>query len=373
MFIHLDLDAFFINAARKVDKSLKSVPAAVISGNNVDIFGDFLPAGIVLSASYEARKLGIKCTMSANKAQKICPNIKLVSTDFSLYKKLSNALFKILYDYTDEIEKYSIDEFFIDLTGTKHDKNALALAKNLQEKIKNELDLPCSIGIAAHKWWAKLATELAKPEGIKEIKSFDDIANVQINAFAGVGKANSEFFKKHGITKLADAAKSKDVFSALGKHGISLYEHICGLGGDKLRKNEPRKSLAIARTFAGISDRFEIKRRIKILCNHLFYELYKHELSPKKLELKLSYFGGNLLTHGFEIECELSQASLINAMISCFVSIDSSPDAKINYISIGASQFYKSAGLFWQAKSNKQKALDDAINKLRDKYNEKII
>lgn len=373
MFIHLDLDAFFINAARTVDKSLKGVPAAVISGNRVDIFGDFLPAGIVLSASYEARKLGIKCTMSANKAQKICPDIKLVSTDFSLYKKLSDTLFKMLYEYTDEIEKYSIDEFFIDLKGTKHDKNAFALAQSLQKRVKTELDLPCSIGIAAHKWWAKLATELAKPEGIKEIKSFDDIANTKINEFAGVGKANSEFFKKHGITKLADAAKSKDVFNALGKHGISLYERICGLGGDELRKNEPRKSLAVARTFGAISDRFEIKRRIKILCNHLFYDLYKHELSPKKLELKLSYFGGSMLTHSFEIENELSQASLINAIISCFESIDSSPNAKINYISVGASQFYKSNGLFWQAKSKKQKALDDALNKLRDKYNEKII
>lgn len=373
MFIHLDLDAFFINAARTIDKSLKNIPSAVISGNCVDIFGDFLPAGIILSASYETRSLGIKCTMSANKALKICPDIKLVSTNFALYKKLSNALFKILYEYTDEIENYSIDEFFIDLNGTKFEQSPLKLAEILQKRVLNELDLPCSLGIAAHKWWAKLATEMAKPAGIKEIKSFEDIAETQISAFAGIGKANALYLKKHAITKLGEVPLAKDVFSALGKHGISLYERICGLGGDELRKNEPRKSLAVARTFEKISNRFELKRRIKILCNHLFYELYKKELNPKKLELKFSYFGSDTICHSFCLESELSQTSLINTMIGAFESLDNAPNVSINYISVAASEFYKNTGLFWQNKSKKQKALDDALNKLRDKYNEKII
>ena len=142
MFLHIDLDAFFINAARTKEPSLRGVSAAVISGNCVDIFGDFLPPGMVLSASYEARAKGIKCTMQAATAQKIDPQIKLVSTDFALYKKLSKEVFNVLYDYTNEIEKYSIDEYFLDLRGTSWDNEPSALASIIKNRIVSELALP---------------------------------------------------------------------------------------------------------------------------------------------------------------------------------------------------------------------------------------
>lgn len=371
MFLHLDLDAFFISAARTLDPSLKGIPAAVISGDCDDIFGDHLPPGMVLSASYEARKLGIKCTMQASKAQKIAPQIKLVPTDFKLYKSLSKALFEILYTYTNEIEKYSIDEYFVDLKGTKYEP--LNLAKSLQKRILDELDLPCSVGASPHKWWAKLATSLAKPAGVREIKSFDDMSEISICEFAGIGKKMSEILQKHGISKLGDVPPAKDIFESFGKSGSTLYEHICGLGGDKLRKKEPPKSRAIARSFAPIISRAEIKRRLKILCQHLYHELYKENLSPKKLELKFTYVGSKPSSHTLSLERELSDALLSQSIFGLFSACDSAKNAGICYLSVGAYDFYSENGVFWQQKDEKSSALDAALNKLRDKYTSKII
>lgn len=373
MFIHLDLDAFFINATRTINPSLKGVSAATISGGKKDIFGDFLPPGMVLSASYEARAKGIKCGTSAKNALKIDPDIKLVATDFKLYKKLSNALYEVLYSYTDEIEKYSIDEFFMDLKGSRYEKEPLKLAKIIQKRVLSELDLPSSLGIAPHKWWAKLATSLAKPFGIRQILSFDELCDIHIKDFAGVGKASYAKLEKYGITKLGEVKDAKQIFETLGKNGLSLYERICGLGGDELRKNEPVKSCAIARTFGPICNRFELNRRIKILCNYLHFELSQKHLSPKKLELKFAYQGSQASSHTLSLEGELSNAYLIKSAQSLFARHDSSVTSSVIYLSIGASDFESDTGLFWQEASKKQKALDKALEKLREKYDENII
>lgn len=371
MFLHIDLDAFFINAARTKDPSLRGVSAAVISGNCVDIFGDFLPPGMVLSASYEARAKGIKCTMQATTAQKIDPQIKLASTDFTLYKRLSKEVFNVLYDYTNEIEKYSIDEYFLDLSGTSWEPQKLA--KIIKKRIESELSLPCSLGTAPHKWWAKLATSLAKPAGIMHISSFDEISSVLLKEFAGAGKASLDRLSKEGIITLNDARNSKPSFERLGKAGIALWEHICGSGGDFLRKESAPKSLSVARTFAPIFDRSELRRRIRILAKHLHIDLAEQNLVPKKLEIRFAYEHAKATSHSFSASKEFSQNLLASEFWQSFCAIDNSPNSGVVYVSVGGSDFGGQKGLFWEQKTNKQKALDDALLKLQSKYSSSLI
>ena len=373
MFLHIDLDAFFINAARTKEPSLRGVSAAVISGNCVDIFGDFLPPGMVLSASYEARAKGIKCTMQAATAQKIDPQIKLVSTDFALYKKLSKEVFNVLYDYTNEIEKYSIDEYFLDLRGTSWDNEPSALASIIKNRIESELALPCSLGTAPHKWWAKLATSLAKPAGIKHISSFDEIGTALLRDFAGAGKASLDKLNKEGIITLNDAKNSRPSFERLGKAGLSLWEHICGSSGDYLRKENAAKSLSIARTFERVFDRAELKRRIRILAKHLHIDLAEQNLVPKKLEIRFAYEHSKTTSHTFSADKEFTQTTLASEFWQNFCALDNSPRLGVVYISLGSSDFSGQKGLFWQQKSNKQKALDDALLKLQNKYGSGLI
>ena len=131
--------------------------------------------------------------MHANLAKKICPELILIPTDFNLYHNLSNQLYKLLLNYTDEIERYSIDECFVDLSGTKFDNNPLEFAKKLKFEINNILNLPCSIGIAPNKL-------LAKPSKIYQINSAYEVENLAISMLPGVGKSLYKNLSKYGFS-----------------------------------------------------------------------------------------------------------------------------------------------------------------------------
>ena len=118
--------------------------------------------GVILSASYEARKFGVKSAMPVKTALELCPDLTLVPSNHRFYSELSNSLYKFLYTFTPSIERFSIDEFFLDLKGTKFDENPFEFAKFLQSEVLKRLNLPCSIGICKAKFIAKLATDFGK-------------------------------------------------------------------------------------------------------------------------------------------------------------------------------------------------------------------
>lgn len=373
MFLHLDLDCFFVSASASVDNSLKNKPVAVASGNCYDIFGDFLKPGIVLSASYEARALGIKCTMPVFKAKSICPNISIINTDFGLYKKLSNELYELLYKYTNEIEKYSIDEYFMDLRGSGYENDALNFAKRLQNEVASKLDLPCSIGLCKSKYYAKLATDLAKPKGVMMINDIAEANDVDIARFAGIGKASENYLRAHGVHILSQAKEAKSHFEKLGKMGLELYAQISGAKLGKINKQKERKSLCVARSFEPQSNRDELKRRLKILCKHLSFELFKNSLNPQHLELKIRYKGFKAKSFGLNLSKQATSKLIEQSMLELFNKNDWCNDLAIDYLSVGSSGFGDFDDLFATLTHDKAKALDDSLNKLRLKYGKDII
>lgn len=373
MFLHIDLDCFFASAAVSINPNLKNKAIAVASGNCYDIFGDFLKFGIVLSASYEARKFGIKCAMPVFKAKNLCPNLIVLNTDFMLYKKLSNELYNLLYNYTNEIEKYSIDEYFMDLRGSGYENDALNFAKNLQNEVALKLNLPCSIGLSKSKYYAKLATDLAKPKGVMIIENFADVSGVDISQFCGIGKASQNYLKARGIHTLSDALGAKAHFNKLGKTGLELYLQLSGKNLGKINKQKEQKSLCVARSFESQNDRDELKRRLKILCKHLSFELFKKDLNPLHLELKIRYKGFKTRSFSQNL-CEQATSLLIQkTILELFSKNDCGMDLGVDYLSVGASNFGLNQDLFSPKLNQKQKALDLSLQKLRLKYGENII
>ena len=224
MFIHLDLDCFFVSAHRSIDKSLHDIPAAVGGRSNLNIFdrekavrhiskssGAFVSSilssnddksskeyfvddngkirGIITTSSYEARAHGVKTAMSVNEALSLCPSLKMIPPNYPLYHELSHKLAQLLEDKIPSIEQFSIDEFFGDVTGWVEDDEIYEFARKIQNQIQEELNLPISIGIAKTKWIAKLATEFAKPIGIKLVQEneVDDfISDIPISKFVEI-------------------------------------------------------------------------------------------------------------------------------------------------------------------------------------------
>lgn len=373
MFLHIDLDCFFVSAAISVNPSLKNKPVAVISGNCYDIFGDFLKPGIILSANYEARAFGVKCAMPVYIGKNLCPGLITINTDFALYKKLSNALYNLLYAYTNEIEKYSIDEYFMDLNGSGLENNALKFAKNLQDEVALRLNLPCSLGLSKSKYYAKLATDLAKPKGVMMIESLDEVGDIDISCFCGIGKSNQNFLKARGIHTLSDALQARAHFMKLGKNGMKLYAQISGEKLGKINKQKEQKSLCVARSFKAQNDRAELKRRLKILCKHLSFELFKKDLNPLQIELKIRYKGFGLKSFTQNLAEQATSWLIQASILELFSQNDCGAGLSVDYLSVGASHFGLNQNLFVEQANIKRKALDSSLNKLRLKYGQNII
>jgi len=329
MFLHIDIDSFFASAERSVNASLKHIPICVGSRSNLEIFnkkrtyiklmndnsGAFVTPvfysdnrktfesyfvdeidgkkkirGIVTTASYEARKFGVKTAMPIAQALQLCPHMTVVPSNYPLYHKLSHKIHAFILAHIPKVEQYSIDEFFGDVSGWKKEEEVYAFSQELQTKILEHFDIPVSIGISKAKWIAKLATESAKPYGVYEVKDIDAyIENIPIKAFPGIGKGFQKRLGEHYISTLGDVKRRKALFESWKKPGMQLYGRVTGTDGEGISTKSERKSIGISRTFDAIHDSKEVKRRIMIMARHIIYMVMAIEVNPTSYYLKIGY------------------------------------------------------------------------------------
>lgn len=378
MILHIDLDCFFVSAERIKTPALIGEKVAVVGGNSGEIFGEtqseINSKSIICSASYEARAMGVRSAQPLFLAYKTCPGLVAVRADYHFYKSLSESLHKFLLDFTPDVEKYSIDEFFMDMKGTKYENDELNFAKNLQNLIAAKLNLPCSIGVASGKSLAKFGTNLAKPHGVKIIKDDEAITNLskeKIDDFPGIGKTILKTLNTHGVYTLKDAIGAKFIFENLGKNGLKIYSALCGEDKEISRPQKP-KNISIARTFSQISDRNEIKRRILILCSHLCYEIYKNALNPTKFNLKIKYANKLALAHSITENAVFDEFSFKARIMELFDKCDKKPNLGIIYVGVGVGGFDSAieCGIF---DNKKAQNISTFAQKIREKYGVNLI
>jgi len=329
MFIHIDIDAFFASAERSVNPKLNGIPIAVGGRSNLEIFnkkrtniklmndnsGAFVAPlfysdkektfdsffvdmvngkkkvrGIITTASYEARAFGVKTAMPIAQALQLCPHLLVIPSNYKLYHDISKRLNLYMEKKIPKIEQFSIDEFFGDLSGWIEEDECYAFAQALKEDIFREFGLPVSVGIAASKWIAKVATEKAKPFGVYHVKNIGQfIEAVPIKAFPGIGKAFQKRLLSHGIERLGEIEQHKELFYSWGKMGIQIYERVLGLDYESITERSLRKSIGISRTFDPIYDVAEVRRRVVIMARHIVYMAMRLEVNPTTYYLKIDY------------------------------------------------------------------------------------
>ena len=415
MILHLDLDCFFVSAHRINRPDLAHIPLAVGGRSNLSIFerknqkrelssieGAFTSSiltsssdksfeeyfvdddgrvrGILTTSSYEARKYGVKTAMPVSEALRWCPQLKVLAPNYPLYHELSHKLKKLLEKEIPSIEQFSIDEFFGDVTGWIDDKDVFQFAMNLKQKIYDELQLPISIGVAKTKWIAKLATNAAKPYGIRYIETHevdDFISNIPIQSFPGVGKGYETRLLKYGITRLGEIKDKKELFYTWGKSGIQLYNRINGIDNEKISLAQSKKSIGLGRTFDPHADRDEIRRRLAILCRHLSFLALKGEHNPMTYSLKVKY------QYGDKSKAFVSSNRLFNekyfkeAIVELFNAHDIHPSHNIVQLNIHLSNFEENKNMTMNLLNyeddKKQSNLTISMQKLRNKYGIDII
>ena len=410
MFIHIDLDCYFVSAHRTLDKSLHNIPVAVGGKSNVDIFShtrvkrtmatnrasfsskildsedenssnDYFVdennkiRGIITSASYEARAFGVKTAMSVNEALKLCPNLKMIPPNYNLYDELSSKLKELLELEIPLIEQFSIDEFFGDLTGYIKEDEAEDFARKLKDKIFKELNLPCSIGLANTKYLSKLMTNEAKPNNIKLLKkeNIEEFTkNILIENFTGIGKSLCEKLSGYNIKTLGDIRKNKNLFYSFGKVGIDTYNRVCGIKDSKLNITKEKKSIGIGRSFDVVFSRDELKRRVIILSRYLSFIVKKDGHNPLSFQIQIKY-EYNIKTKAQE-NCNkiFNEFDFKNSMINLFLQADKHRNHGVIQLYITVFNFAKKGehtyNLFEYEDDLKKDKLSKNIQNLREKF-----
>ena len=410
MFIHIDLDCYFVSAHRTLDKSLHNIPVAVGGKSNVDIFShtrvkrtmatnrasfsskildsedknssnDYFVdennkiRGIITSASYEARAFGVKTAMSVNEALKLCPNLKMIPPKYSLYDELSSKLKELLELEIPLIEQFSIDEFFGDLTGYIKEDEAEDFARKLKDKIFKELNLPCSIGLANTKYLSKLMTNEAKPNNIKLLKkeNIEEFTkNILIENFTGIGKSLCEKLSGYNIKTLGDIRKNKNLFYSFGKVGIDTYNRVCGIKDSKLNITKEKKSIGIGRSFDVVFNREELKRRVMILSRYLSFIVKKDEHNPLSFQIHIKY-ESNIKTKAQENSNKIfNEFDFKNSIINLFMQADKHRNHGVVQLYITVFNFAKKGehtyNLFEYEDDLKKDKLSKNIQNLREKF-----
>lgn len=218
--LHVDMDAYFAAVEQKLNPELRGKPIIVCGTGRT----------VVATASYEARKYGIKTAMTVPQAKKLCPFVIAVHGNHERYIGTAMAIHKIFLEFTDQVEVFSIDECFLDVTNSqKLFGDGLAIAKKIKQRIKEKIGLTCSVGIAKNKLLAKLASGMQKPDGLVAIKENDAakiFENLPIQDLCGIGPKITNQLNLLGIR----TAKQ------LGNAPIKLLKEQFGVLGDVLKQ-----------------------------------------------------------------------------------------------------------------------------------------
>ena len=285
--LHVDMDAFYASVAERDDPSLKG--KAVVVGAGV--------RGVVLSANYLARTFGIHAAMPVGRAQRLAPNAIFITPDHGRYSEVSDHIMEIFYSYTPHVEPLSLDEAFLDVTGSRRLLGTgRQIAMAIREKVEAQEGITCSVGIAPSKFIAKLASSHCKPNGMLEIPA-DRILNflhpLPVSAIWGVGPKTTEALERLGLHTVSEIANTPraTLIRALGEaSGSSLYELAWGRDYRDVISDEPDKSISAAETFArDIDDQETILQEYLRLCEKAAHRLRERKLFAKTISIKVRY------------------------------------------------------------------------------------
>jgi len=416
MFLHIDIDSFFISAERSVNPSLKGIPAAVGGRSNLEIFsrkrqhirlmndnsGAFVTPvfygdheknfkekfvdhvdgrdkirGIITTSSYEARACGVKTAMPIAQALQLCPQMVVVPSHYLLYHKLSHAIHAFVSKLIPAVEQFSIDEFFGYVGGWVKDRNVEEFARDLQAQILVEFDIPVSIGIARSKWTAKLATEYAKPYGVLRVDDVTGfIEDKPIKAFPGIGRRIQERLEERGITRLGQIRSAQGLFDSWGKSGRDLYARILGIDGEGIAHRPGRKSIGISRTFDPIEEPDEVRRRMMILARHITYITLGMGVNPTVYYLKIHYQYGTRVKQSRRVERLFSEILYKRSLGEMYDAIARSGLGAIK-LSLTVSDFTahhpRTLSLLEFEADRNARAISDKIQKVRERFGIDVI
>jgi DNA polymerase-4 len=375
--IHLDMDAFYPSVEVLDNPSLKGKPVIV---------GGSKERGVVSSASYEARKFGVHSAQPIAQALRLCSHGIFLPVRMSRYKEVSDHIFQIFYSFTPLVEPLSIDEAFLDVTGSERlFGTPVELAKKIKQKVIQDTGLTVSAGIAPSKFVAKIASDMDKPDGLTVVwpdKVREFLDPLSIDKMWGVGKVTQKALVRLGIHTFRDLSRMpvQILERRFGKHGLKMHQLSMGMDERDVVPHHEAKSIGHEQTFA--QDVIELKaakKELLALANKLAHRIRSHNVEGQTITLKVKYSDFVLITRSTTLTKATDDGSEIYTRACELLAKTAVGKRPVRLLGISLSQLtVRGAGeqltLFHESnKSKKRKDLHQALDSLYEKHGNKSI
>ncbi|HXE75080.1 MAG TPA: DNA polymerase IV [Candidatus Xenobia bacterium] len=372
---HVDMDAFFVSVELLTRRDLRGKPVVVGAA------GD--QRGVVASASYEARAFGIHSAMPSRTAKKLCPECVFLPGSYHLYEKYSRRVHTILERFTPVVQMVSIDEAYLDLTGTERLHGApLCTGQKIQRAIADDTQLPCSIGLGTSYVVAKVASDAAKPRGILWVPPGTErafLAPLPVRRIPGIGPVVEKELKKLGVITVGELAalehdRLTDVF---GKWGESLYRKARGEDAELWFVDDEQKSISHERTFLhDVGDAEELEATLAYLAQLVGQRLRAAKLHARTVMLKLRYSSFETITraHTLRAATDLDDALFQTARQLFRRAWDRKQRVRLLGIAAGTlGEAPAQLGLLDKEKNERREKLARAADALREKLGPDVV
>jgi len=377
---HVDMDAFFVSVEELFDPALKG--KAVVVGGKSD------QRGVVSAASYEARKFGVHSAMPLRTAYKLCPHAIFVEGHYERYRDYSGRVYEILCRFTPKVEMASVDEAYLDMTGTERLHGPpLRAAHLLHGAVKSETQLNCSIGVATSRLVAKISSDQAKPNGILRVLPGVEarfLAPLEVRKIPGVGKATEKNLHALGIRRVGDLAAMDEgaLESRFGKWGLALAGKSVGMdaGGwfdAEVGQRGGPKSISHEHTFdADTKNPEQLEATLAHLAERVGRRLREHQLHARTMQLKLRYSDFTTITraHTFSTPTQLD-IDLIEQSRN-LLHANWERNREIRLLGVQTASFEQDEGqldLIDGGRAERWRQALEAADKMRDKFGESAV
>jgi DNA polymerase IV len=370
--LHIDMDAFYASVEQLDNPQLKGKP--VIVG------GSARQRGVVAAASYEVRKYGVYSAMPIAQAMRLCPHAILLPVRMSRYAQISKQFHKIFYDYTPQIEPLSLDEAFLDVTGSiQLFGSAQRIGREIKERIMRELALTASVGVAPNKFLAKLASDMQKPDGfvvIKEENKQQILDPLPVSRIWGIGKVTAGLLNAKGIHIIEQIRNTPlpILQTLLGNQAQEILNLAQGIDERPVESSREAKSISAEETFAeDIIDKDTLLKVLSHQVEQVAYRLRADSVEGKTITLKLRYGDFTTITRSRTMtEFTNITKLLYKTAAAIFEQWHKRSAAKIRLLGFGVSNLRAEGSgqrlLFSEPSDKKQKSIDAIFDKIRNKY-----
>ncbi|MBV8087388.1 MAG: DNA polymerase IV [Chloroflexi bacterium] len=377
--LHCDLDAFYASVEQILNPDLVGKPV-IVGGDPGQ------RRGVVAAASYEARAFGVHSAMPMATAVRLCPHGVYIRPQFGVYTDYSQRVFDVYHSHTPLVEPMSLDEAFLDLSGTQLAQGATRdVALRIRQEVKTETGLDLSIGIATSKVVAKIASDLEKPRGFVEVPDGEEAAFLEplpLRRLPGLGPSTEERLKSLRLETIGDVAALpiEELLRRLGKWGFQLWEFAHGIDNRPVVPPGEPKSISRESTFDhDLDDQWQLESILRQLAAHATKNMRDHGLRCRTVHLKLRYDNFETISrsHSLPAPCEIED-TLVHEIVELFRAAWDRT-RKIRLLGAGLSNFTaerQQLGLFDQAEHEsppKQAAITATLDNIRDRYGWKAL